>query len=165
MIRTSRSTWQLYVVFVHPAVELLRGICLELCNPQCCIRFPGSSVHRFVFSKMILLLVCVDLVITLRICSENNTWCCAFSLVKLFFSFHAYHFLDELCRHCVIEDDRIGPCLFKIAVLLLERAIHCTNTPCLEVVSKYSCMARFLLLINRKRSPSSLVFHPSDPPQ
>ena len=83
-----RSTWQLYVVFVNPAVELLRGVCL--------IWFTESSVHRFV-----------------RICSEHNTWSCAFSLFKLFFSFHAYRLLNDLCRQCVIEDDRIGPCLVK----------------------------------------------------
>ena len=51
--------------FVHPAVELLTVICRGPCNPQCCIPFPGNSVHRFVFPKMILLLVWVDLVILL----------------------------------------------------------------------------------------------------
>ena len=62
-VAISLSTKQLYGVFVHPAVERLRGICLVLCNPQCCIGFPRSSVHPCVFSKMILLLVWVDFVI------------------------------------------------------------------------------------------------------
>ena len=59
----------------------------------------------------------------------------------------------------------MGPCLVKIALLFLERAINCTNTLCLEVVSKYSCGARFLLVTNRKESPLSPVHHSSDPPR
>ena len=38
----------------------------------------------------------------------------------------------------------------KIAILLLERAINCTNLQYSEVVSKYFCKARVLLLIIRK---------------
>ena len=52
-----------YVVFVHPALELLREICLEFGSPQCCIWSLGSSAPRFVFHKMILLLALLDLVI------------------------------------------------------------------------------------------------------
>ena len=96
------------------------------------------------------------------VCSENNTWSCAFSFVKLFFSFHAYRFLNELCKQCVIEDDRIGLCGVKLQSSSLSEQQHCTNFPCPEVVSKYFCKARFLLLINRKRFPLSPVHRSSD---
>ena len=35
----------------------------------------------------------------MRNCSENNTWSCAFSFVKLFFSFHAY----PCAAHCLSD--------------------------------------------------------------
>ena len=38
-------------------LSVLRSGNPKLCYPQCCIWFPGSSVHRIVFAKMILLLV------------------------------------------------------------------------------------------------------------
>ena len=113
VLRTSRSTWQQSAVFVHLAVELLRVICLGLSYPQRCIRFPGNSVHRFVFPKMSCNPHC-------EFALRTTCGLAFFSLVKLFFSSHAYRFLNELCRQCVIEDDRMRSCLVKLQLSFLS---------------------------------------------
>ena len=69
----------------------------------------------------------------MRICFEHNTRSCAFPLVKLLYSFHAYRFLNELCHRVQLHQNLFG----KIAVLFLQRVINCINILYFEDVSKY----------------------------
>ena len=50
----------------------------------------------------------------------------------------------------------------KMASLSLERASNCTQILCFEGVSKYSCMARSLVSLDRMEFHPYHIHHPSD---
>ena len=135
--------------------------CLELQCPKCCIRFPRSSVHHFVFPK-ILLLVWEKLAIHIaNLLGEQNV------VLRFLFGKAVLQFPCISLSQCILQAMCHGgwphEILFgKMSVLSLEWALNCTNIPYPEVVSKYSCMARSLLLINRKKFAFSPVHRPSD---
>ena len=100
-----------------------------------------------------------DLASWLRICFERNTWSFALSLMKLFSSFHAYRFLNELCRQCATRV-QLNQTLFDKEALFVERASSCTTILYFEDISKYFDCDK-----SQKGSPLILVYHPSDPPR
>ena len=69
--------------------------------------------------------------------------------------------LQAVCR----ENNCVWPCLIKIAVLFVERASNCTKILCPGSVSKYFCMARFLLMTSLIGFHVRHLDYPSDSQQ
>ena len=158
--RTSQSALWRYFVAMHPAVSPLWSIYLVFCSQQCCFGFLRSSPHLVVIPKMILLLVQVDLVNHFaNLLLEQH------AVLESRFPFDKadpWSSCISLCRQCVAENNCVWSCLIKLQSSLLSELQIAPKYCVLKSVSKYFCMARFLLTTSRIGFPQSHLDYPSD---
>ena len=103
---------------------------------QCCFGFPVALRFLLKFPRWSCFLYWWILWTAWRISSENNTLSHnhAFPLIKLILGLHAYRFLNEPCKQCVIEENCIRPCVIKLQSSLLSE---------LQIAPKYCILKAF----------------------